>query len=82
MLFEYLGSKPWQKLNDYLLTLVSVEWAPRKAVQSFSGFAVQRYMLCTTLEKVEWFCLFLILVDRRFPKKFALSFVVKKVEGV
>ena len=36
---------PWQKLNLFLLTLVFVEQAPRKVVQSYSGFAVQRYML-------------------------------------
>ena len=45
MLIMYLNSYPWQKLNYSLLTLVFVELAPRKAVQSYSGFAVQRYMI-------------------------------------
>ena len=42
---RYLNHYPWQKLNDSLLTLFFVEYAPRKAVQSYLGFAVQRYML-------------------------------------
>ena len=40
MPFGYLNPYPWQKLNDSLLTLVFVEYAPRKAVQSYLGFVV------------------------------------------
>ena len=37
-------SYPWQKLNHSLLTLVFVEWAPRRAVQSNSGFVLLKQL--------------------------------------
>jgi len=76
MLVRYLNPNPWQKLNNSLLTLVSVEQAPRKAVQSYSGFAVQR---CLTHRRAPalLFCgLLLIIIFHDFTEFSPWDFLV------